>query len=176
MGPGRHRHSLPSRDLSSAYPRRALSNITLLFQTHQRHWTPATQPQIPQLLSTPTTQALLPLLSTSHKGPGAHTERGPGLQNRETETSKEIWPQSQEHKTTILPKFFTVRNRDLGFFGAIIHEPPKIINKVSFMRTWNFLEREVGGFYHFTSGKSKEPLYHNRFIPLPWVKSHLASD
>lgn len=95
-------------------------------------------------------------------GAGACTKRGSGLQNRETETSKEIWPRSQAPESTILPKFSTVGNRDLGSFRAIIHEPPKIINKVSFMTTWNFLERKVGGFYHLTSGKSKAPLHHNR--------------
>lgn len=40
-GSGRHGHSLPGKNLSSAHPTRALSNITLLFQTHQGHWTPA---------------------------------------------------------------------------------------------------------------------------------------
>lgn len=52
-GSGRRGHSRPGRNPSSAHPRRALSNITLLFQTHQGHWTPATEPQIPQLASTP---------------------------------------------------------------------------------------------------------------------------
>ena len=52
-GSGRRGHSSPGRNLSSAHSRRALSNITLLFQTHQGHWTPATEPQIPQLPSTP---------------------------------------------------------------------------------------------------------------------------
>lgn len=54
-GSGSRRHSSPGRNLSSAHPRSALSNITLLFQTHQGRWTPATEPQIPQLPSTPRT-------------------------------------------------------------------------------------------------------------------------
>lgn len=56
---GRSGHSLPGRSLSSAYPRRTLSNITLLFQTHRGCWAPATEPQIPQLLSTPRTLGAL---------------------------------------------------------------------------------------------------------------------
>lgn len=42
------------------------------------------------------------------------------------------------------------------------------------MRTWNFLERKVGGFYHFTSGKSREPLYHNRFPSMGQVSLSLT--
>lgn len=50
-GSGRRGHSPPGRSLSSAHPRRALSNITLLFQTHQGRWTLATEPQILRLPS-----------------------------------------------------------------------------------------------------------------------------
>lgn len=52
-GSGRSGHSPPGRNLSSAHPRRALSNITLLFQTHQGRWTPATEPQIPPFHARP---------------------------------------------------------------------------------------------------------------------------
>lgn len=78
-GSGRHGHSPPGRNLSSAHPRRALSNITLLFQTHQgRCWTPATEPQIPPFPCTPRTLGHFPPQPTCLKTQAHSMEwRGP---------------------------------------------------------------------------------------------------
>lgn len=128
-GSGRLGHSPPGRNPSSAHPRRALSNITLLFQTHQGRWTPATEPQIPQLTSTPRPLGHLPNppwqpgdLGSQLGAPGER-EPGPpcqglimaeqkgtsGLQSGETEVphSSRSW----DSMSSICPKFFPGNHR-----------------------------------------------------------------
>lgn len=142
-GSGGRGHSQPGRNPSSAHPRRALSNITLLFQTHQGRWTPATEPQIPQLPSTPRPLGHFPnplsppgdtgswrhrltagsgvsrVLLQGHRGKGASPTRAEqkGTSGPQSIETGALW----DLMSSICSQFFPENHRRAGLRSSSLH-------------------------------------------------------